>query len=455
MRVELTWVTQQSIMNSNLIDRFPSIAVDANGNSYVSYYTDGTVLGGTNKGANDIVVMKLDNNGSLLWISQQSVMNSTIGDAFPSIAVDNSGNSYISYRTTGTVSSGVASGGVYDIVVCKINTHGIVEWVQQQIVMNTNGGDQDPSIAVDGSGNCYISYRTDRTVLGGTNIGTNDIVVFKMSTDGVFQWIKQQSVMNTTGSDLNPSIDVDNSGNSYVSYYTNGTVLGGTNKGFNDIVVFKLNNDGDLQWIKQEPLMNSADSDDVYPSIAVNRLGELYVSYYTNGTVSGGTNKGSNDIAVFKMDKDGVFQWIKQQSVMNTTGSDLSPSITVDDSGNSYVSYLTRGTVSGGTFLGGTHDIVIFKLNNAGDLQWIKQESAMNTSGNDQNPSIDIDSENNVYVSYFTNGVVSGGTNIGNNDIVVMRLSQIFPLTESPHTVLISAYGTINIRSQGNVEIVV
>ncbi len=421
--VYLEWIKEQAIMNTTNFEYRPSIGKDVVGNVYVTYYTGGTVSGGTFMGGSyDIVVFKMDTNGNVQWIKEQSIMNTTGTDYNPIIAVDPSGNSYVTYYTFGTVSGGTYLGGG-DIVVFKMDTNGNLQWIKEQSNMNTTGGDQYPTIAVDSAGNSYITYYTTGIVSSGTVSGNNDIVVFKMDANGTLQWIQQQAVMNTTLSEFNPVIAVDASGNLYVSYHTSGTVSGGQLLVSYDIVVFKMDNNGVVQWIKEQPAMNTSDWD-YYPSIGVDSSANVYVTYYTWSTVSGGTNSGGvYDVVVFKMDTNGVLQWIKQQAVMNTTGGDQYPTIAVDASGNSYVSYYTSGTVSGGTLLGNP-DIVVFKMDTNGVLQWIKEQPIMNTTSTDYYPTIAVDSSKNIYVAYYTSGRVSGGTYLGNQDIVVFKMGQ-------------------------------
>jgi len=376
----------------------------------------------------------------LQWVQQQIAFNTSAYDytSFTkSIAVDSSGNVYVAYYTNGGTVSGGTNNGEYDIVVFKLSgTDGSLIWTQQQTAFNTSSYDGDPSITVDGSGNVYVAYYTQGgTVSGGTNNGgsSNDIVVFKLGTNGNLLWTGQQTAFNTNQSDLFPSIAVDSSGNVYVAYNTiNGTVSGGTNNGSNDIVVFKLDGtNGNLMWTQQQTVFNTS-SDDVVTSIAVDGLGNVYIAYWTDGgTVSGGTNNGgTRDIVVFKLDEmNGNLLWTQQQTAFNTSQYDMFPSIAVDGSSNVYVAYLTGGTVSGGTN-NGFSDIVVFKLDGTnGNLLWIGQQIAFNTSYGDVFPSIAVDGSGNVYVTYYTEGgTVSGGTNNGNNyggsrDIVVFKLS--------------------------------
>jgi hypothetical protein len=61
------------------------------------------------------------------------------------------------------------------------------------------------------------------------------------------------------------------------------------------------------------------------------------------------------------MDNNGAVAWIKEQALMNTSGTDTVPTIAVTPAGGIYVSYQTLGTVSGGVQSGGS-DIVVFQM---------------------------------------------------------------------------------------------
>ncbi len=67
-----------------------------------------------------------------------------------------------------------------------------IEWIRQSAVMNSNGQNGSQSIISDSSGNIYVAYTSDGSVSSGTNKGRLDVVVFKMNTNGNVVWIKQQ-----------------------------------------------------------------------------------------------------------------------------------------------------------------------------------------------------------------------------------------------------------------------
>ena len=93
--------------------------------------------------------------------------------------------------------------------------------------------DTGNSIAVDSSGNVYVTGYT-----GSQGAGGNDILITKYNTSGVIQW---QRTLGGAGTDAGNSIAVDSSGNVYVTGYTGSQGAGGY-----DILIAKLPSDGSL-----------------------------------------------------------------------------------------------------------------------------------------------------------------------------------------------------------------
>ena len=173
----------------------------------------------------------------------------TLTDIGYDIAVDSSGNTYISGYFEGTVDFGggnVTSAGGHDIFVLKLNSSGTFQWV------NTYGGtysDIGEDIAVDSSGNTYITGSFYETVnFGGinkTSAGLSDIFALKLDSSSALQWVNN---FGGTSADVGIGIAVDSSGNSYITGYFQNTVnFGGgnvTSVGSTDIFVLKLNSSG-------------------------------------------------------------------------------------------------------------------------------------------------------------------------------------------------------------------
>ena len=288
-----------------------------------------------------------------------------------SIAVDSSGNIYITgyfYETVDFGGGNVTSAGSADIFVLKLNSSGTFQWV------NTYGGtsfDFGRGIAVDSSGNIYITgYFYETVDFGGGNVtsaGGPDIFVLKLNSSATFQWV------NTYGGstfDVGEDITVDSSGNSYITGYFEGTVdFGGgnvTSAGAADIFILKLNSSGTFQWVN----IFGGTSTDVGQGIAVDSSGNSYITGSFQGTVDFGsgdiTPSGFDDIFVLKVNPSGTFQLV---STFGGTSIDVGEDITVDSSGNSYITGWFRETVDfggGNVTSAGAADIFVLKLNSSG-----------------------------------------------------------------------------------------
>ena len=412
------------------LDWGESIAVDDNGNSYVTGRFYGSATFGTTtltgSGDSDIFVAKLDINGNWLWAKQAGVTSDSYG-----IAVDANGNSYVTgcfYYSAIFGTTTLTSSGGFDIFVAKLDSSGNWLWAKKAGGIDFACG---YSIAVDANGNNYVtgvfgeSATFDATTL--TSSGGDDIFVAKIGHNGNWLWAKQAG---GTNDDYGYSIAVDANGNNYVTGRFSGCATFGattlTSSGGDDIFVAKLDINGNWLWAKQA---GGTDYDIVY-SIAVDDNGNSYVTGYFWSSATFGattlTSSGQYDIFVAKMDSNGNWLWAKQAG---GTSSDRGYSIAVDDNGNSYVTgYFEESATFGATTLtsSGYEDIFVAKLNINGNWLWAKQ--AGGTSG-DFGLSIAVDANGNSYVTgNFAESATFGTTTLtssGYGDIFVAKLGEV------------------------------
>ncbi|MGA7145139.1 MAG: SBBP repeat-containing protein, partial [Desulfobacterales bacterium] len=158
-------------------------------------------------------------------------MGGTDHDEGQSVAVDSSGNVYItgSFQQTvnfnpgGTADSHTAV--LDDIFLTKINSDGSYGYT---ITMGGTGQDYGRSVAVDSSGNVYITGSFQETVdfnPGGTadshtSAGLEDIFLTKINSDGSYGYTK---TMGGTDHDEGQGVAIDGSGNVYITGYFSGT----------------------------------------------------------------------------------------------------------------------------------------------------------------------------------------------------------------------------------------
>ncbi len=211
----------------------------------------------TSAGSRDIFVAKYAPDGTLLWAKPAGGTGYHIGF---DIAVDGDGNSYVTgfFEGTATFGSGEAnettltSAGSFDIFVAKYDPDGTLLWAKRA---GGTGYDEGSGIAVDDAGNSYVTGyfygsatfgpgEANETTL--TSAGSHDLFVAKYAPDGTLLWAKRAG---GTGYDSGRGIAVDGDGNSYVTGNFEGSATFGpgeanettlTSAGSNDIFVAKF-----------------------------------------------------------------------------------------------------------------------------------------------------------------------------------------------------------------------
>ena len=274
------------------------IAVDGGGSAYVTGWTDfsnfptlnpyqGTFQGGVR----DAFVTRLSSSGNTLIYS--TYLGGGDNDWGYSIAVDGSGNAYV----TGVTNSSnfptqdpfqSTLNGSSDVFVTKLSSTG------NSLIYSTylGGGsdDEGQGIAVDGSGNAYVTGYTSSTDFPTLNpyqtdqSGT-DAFVTKLSSSG--NTLIYSTYLGGGNDDEGFGIAVDGSGNAYVTgdtYSFDFPTLNpyqGTFQGYCDVFVTKLSSSGNS--LIYCTYLGGASQDNGY-GIAVNGSGYAYVTGYTGSS---------------------------------------------------------------------------------------------------------------------------------------------------------------------------
>ena len=415
---DLAW---SSYLGGSSADRGRGIAVDESGNVLITGETTSSgwvsggwdpIFGGGTFNHDDAFVVKLSSNGQHLW---STYLGGSDDDSGRGIVVDGSGNILVTGHSFsfGWVSGGYNTNGPGGFVV-KLASNGGHLW---STYVGGTGPDTGQHIAVDGSGDVYVTGETQESgwVSGGWDTirdGDTDGYVVKLSGSGAHLW---STYIGGNNNETGHGIAADESGNVLVTGSTGslGWVSGGWDtelNGNSDGFVVKLSNSGAHLW---STYIGGNSNESVY-GIAADESGNVLVTGNTNslGWVSGGwdtSQNGSNDAFVLRLSSTGGHVW---SSYLGGTGSEIGRGIAVDGSGNVVVTGETgsSGWVSGGwdMSLGGTKDAFVLKLSSGGGHQW---SSYLGGSSQDRGMGIALDGSGNVFVTGDTesSGWVSGG----------------------------------------------
>jgi hypothetical protein len=411
------------------IDRVLHIAVNSSGNAYITGFFSETAVFGTttltSAGSDDIYVAKVDSGGNFLWAKRAGGAKTDFGVG---IALDSSGNACITGRFEGTAVFGtttLTSAGVGDIYLAKVDSRGNFLWATRA---GGTDSDRGNGIVVDSSGNAYIAGEFEGTAVFGattlTSAGSDDIYVAKVDSGGNFLWAKRAGGVSSVSGN---SIAVDSSGNAYITGRFSGTAVFGattlTSAGSDDTYIAKVDSGGNFLWAKRAGGINH----DRGIGIAVDSSGNAYITGMFRETAVFGattlTSAGNWDTYIAKMDSGGNFLWAKRAG---GTNEDFGVGIAVDSSGNAYITGRFEGTAEFGattlTSAGGV-DIYVAKVDSGGNFLWAKRAGGTNT---DYGGGISVDSSGNAYVTGEFQGTAVFGTttltSAGGSDVFIWKV---------------------------------
>lgn len=345
-------------------DRCSKIKVDASGNVYVAGETHSADFPTANAfqatyggGFSDAYVTKLNAAGSALVYS--TFLGGTIFDAAHALTIDSTGNVYITGRTTSgnfptvnPIQAAYSGGPGADAFVTKINAAG------SALVYSTylggsggNGFTAGFSIAVDSSGNAYLTGQTRATDFPTANAvqGTfgggfpdGDAFVTKLNAAG--SALVYSTYLGGADNDIGFEIALDAAGSAHVvgSAFSNNfpvaNALQGTLSGTSDGFVTKLNAAGSA--FAYSTYLGGTGGDSVN-GLAVGSNGSAYITGGTTSTdlptvnPTQGTNGGGVDAFVAQLNAAGsAFLY---STYLGGSNSDTGLAIALDSAGSMYI----------------------------------------------------------------------------------------------------------------------
>lgn len=392
---QLPWESRQFDSDSSLNDYGEAIARDSWGNLYIAGHSEGALEEGyINKGGDDLLSIKCDSGGNQQWVRQMGGKN---GDLSKAVAVDTNGNVYVSGYTHNGLNGNTSNGG-YDFFLIKYGNDGSEHWTSQG---GTKRDEYLEALGIDRNGNIYIAGHTGGTMDDNVNKGLSDIFVVKYNSNGEKMWSR---MLGTADNEIAKGIAVDGAGNVYITGATSGSLEEGyTNKGEYDIILIKYDTNGTKKWAKQ---IGGAFMD-YGIAVAVDGIGNAYVTSYTLGSMDGDINYGSRDMTLVKYNSNGVKIWGRQ---MGGTGNDYPSAIALDSIGNAYVVGYTDGDLDDISNAGG-YDFYLVKYDTNGTKVWLRMQG---TTKIDVASGIVADGNGNTYITGSTYGDLNDTGNYNN-----------------------------------------
>jgi hypothetical protein len=300
-----------------------------------------------------------------------------------------------------------------------------------------------------------------------------DAYIQKVDSNGNLIWAKK---FGGSSYDKGIGIALDNSGNIYTTGYYIGNISSPvlTGYGNRDIYVLKLDPSGNVLWAKSFGGKNQDEGN----SIAVNSLGEVYVTGYFRDTIDADPNggvvplygNGNDELFLIKLDANGNYLW---SEVIGGYGSDIGYDLFIDAADNVYLTGKFSGTVDFDPGAGvynlstdGNGSAFVQKLDVNGNLIWAL---GFGSARMDYGESITVDNSGNVIVTgsflYGAFGTVDfdpgpgtyNQSNVGSADMFVSKFDSNgnFLWSGTMGTTLVDYGREVTVDNSGNIYLLV
>jgi len=357
-------------LDHNYLGEARAIAVDASGNAYVTGETRATdfptlhalqpkcSVDGAGQCAGDAFLAKLNPQGSLMF---STYIGGSGEDAGNAVALDPRGNIYIAGTTTSLDLPAVnawqsVAGGDQDAFVAKIAGDG--SHVVYATYLGGTGSDEAYGIAVDRSGNAYITGATAsvdfptsdafqaKCVLVQSNC-QGEAFVTKLSADG--SAVLYSTYLGGSGGDSGSAVAVDGVGRAYVAGVTKSSdfpivrPVQSSLAGAEDAFVTQVSADG--KKVLFSTYLGGTGSEEAR-AIALDSAGNIFVSGWTGSSdfpirnpvqVSCRSSSKACSVDAFVSALDPKLSKLHFSSYVGGSGVDVSSGIALDAQGFAYL----------------------------------------------------------------------------------------------------------------------
>jgi len=234
-----------------------AVAVDSNGNVFVTGYS----AGGVGPTSYDFATVAYSRSGAPLWTNRYNGPADNHDEAY-AIAVGLNGNVFVTGASSG-------DGTGVDYATIAYSNVGLPLWTNRYNATG-NGNDVAGAIAVDSSGNVFV-----------TGTSTGDYATVAYSSEGLPLWTNRYNG-TANDQDQGSAIAVDEMGNVIVTGFSAGS---GSYPDYFDYATIAYSNAGLPLWTNR--YNGSANGDDEPHAMAVDGSGNVFVAGASVGTGSG------------------------------------------------------------------------------------------------------------------------------------------------------------------------
>jgi hypothetical protein len=406
----------------NYADVARAVALDTNGNVFVTGYSDSYHSGSHA----DFTTIKYSNSGAPLWTNQYNGPANE-NDVAVAIGVDSDGNVVVTGISVGSVSSD-------DYATTKYSNTGVPLWTNRYNGP-ANGEDWPRALSTDRDGNVFV------TGFSQGDGSSDDYATIKYSSAGVSLWTNRYNGQGN-GADHANAVAVDASGNVFVTgtgyatikysnagvplwtnilgdgdaaamaLNTNGDVfvtgfVSETNGGSHDYLTIKYSNPGVPLWTNRYD--GSGHFVDEAVAIGVDMIGGVFVTGISfNGA-------GTKDYATLAYSSLGVPLWTNLYT--EPEDSDGWPrALAVDNNGSVFVTGSTKST---NNYL----DYLTIKYSNSGVPLWTNRYNGP-PGFHDEGAAIAVNRSGDVFVT----GSSQGSGTLGDYDYATIKYSAVEPI---------------------------
>jgi hypothetical protein len=420
-------LTYSTYLGGSGTDQCHGIAVDASGNVYVTGQTTSADFPVTRGKAGisgpHAFVTKIDGKSGTIVYS--TYLGGTGGEQAYGIAVDGSGNAYVTGQTISSdfpVTPGAIQrkkSGTWDAFVTKLDPQG--SHALYSTFAGGSGDDYAQAIAVDASGNAYVAgstesddFPTTAHALQRTKGRTWDAFVIKVNSRG--SALAYSTYLGASGEEYAYGIAVDRFGSAFVTGQTSSPDFRTTpgafqpaKRGLWDIFVAKLDTRGAA--LNYSTFLGGSGTADYGYAIAVDRSGDALITGYTDATdfptTAGAFQPGSTGgYHAFLSRLNAAGARLVYSTYLRGSGDDYGRAITIDASGQAWITGRTNSTVfpttadSFQTRLAGTYNTFVTAFDPHGEA--LAYSTYFGGNGDDYGRTIAVDAGGNVWVAGST-----------------------------------------------------